>query len=168
VRRTLATEQGKALYQQRQHIIASIFGSTKHNRVAGSPVTNGEMFFGREDVFAFINGKLSGRHRDNVVVLYGQRRTGKTSVLYQLEQHLESPHACVFIDLHRLALGGLRDRSADPCHRPQATSESTSRARTRRSSWRSPGDRGDGARRRAVRSQPRGRPASPASHTARR
>ena len=28
----LATEHGKALYQQRQHIIESVFANTKHNR----------------------------------------------------------------------------------------------------------------------------------------
>src|SRR4029079_17809000 len=32
MRRVLATEHGKALYQQRQHIIESVFANTKHNR----------------------------------------------------------------------------------------------------------------------------------------
>jgi hypothetical protein len=32
MREALSTEHGKALYQQRQHIIESIFGHTKHNR----------------------------------------------------------------------------------------------------------------------------------------
>jgi hypothetical protein len=32
MRRVLATEHGKALYKQRQHIIESVFGNTKHNR----------------------------------------------------------------------------------------------------------------------------------------
>ena len=57
--------------------------------IAGSPVTGTEMFYGRQDVFAFVQRNLIGRHRDTPVVLYGQRRTGKTSVLYQLHRHLE-------------------------------------------------------------------------------
>jgi transposase len=32
MRRVLATEHGRALYRQRQHIIESVFGHTKHNR----------------------------------------------------------------------------------------------------------------------------------------
>ena len=32
MRRVLATEHGKALYHQRQHLIESLFGNTKHNR----------------------------------------------------------------------------------------------------------------------------------------
>lgn len=75
--------------------------------IAGNPVTGTEMFFGREDVFAFIRQTLIGQHRDNVVVLYGQRRTGKTSVLYQMSRHLDRRYLCIFIDLHSLALDGL-------------------------------------------------------------
>jgi hypothetical protein len=65
------------------------------------------MFFGREDVFEFIREALTGRHRDNVIVLYGQRRTGKTSVLYQMGRHLDVHYMCIFVDLHGLALEGL-------------------------------------------------------------
>ena len=49
--------------------------------IAGSIVTGEEMFFGRQDVFSFVRRHLTGLHRDSPVVLYGQRRTGKTSVL---------------------------------------------------------------------------------------
>jgi hypothetical protein len=75
--------------------------------IAGNPVTGTEMFFGREDVFTFIREALTGRHRDNVIVLYGQRRTGKTSVLYQMRHHLDPRYLCIFVDLHGLALEGL-------------------------------------------------------------
>lgn len=74
--------------------------------IAGSPVTGTEMFYGREDVFTFIRRNLIGQHRDTPVVLYGQRRTGKTSVLYQLHRHLDASYRCVFIDLHGLNLRG--------------------------------------------------------------
>jgi hypothetical protein len=75
--------------------------------IAGSPVTGTEMFYGREDVFAFIRRNLIGRHRDTPVVLYGQRRTGKTSVLYQLHRHLDPSYRCIFLDLHGLNLHGM-------------------------------------------------------------
>ena len=75
--------------------------------IAGSPVTGAEMFYGRQDVFSFVQRNLIGRHRDTPVVLYGQRRTGKTSVLYQLHRHLDARYRCVFIDLHGLNLRGM-------------------------------------------------------------
>ncbi len=75
--------------------------------IAGNPITGSEMFFGREDVFTFIHQALSGKHQDNVLVLYGQRRTGKTSVLYQMRSRLGEHYLPVFIDLHGMALDGL-------------------------------------------------------------
>jgi hypothetical protein len=65
------------------------------------------MFFGREDVFRFVRQALTGQHRDNVIVLYGQRRTGKTSVLYQMRRHLDTRYLPIFVDLHGLALEGI-------------------------------------------------------------
>jgi hypothetical protein len=67
------------------------------------------MFFGREDVFSFVRRNLTGRHRDTPIVLYGQRRTGKTSVLYQMHRHLDPRYRCVFIDLHGLNLNGMEN-----------------------------------------------------------
>ena len=75
--------------------------------IAGNPVTGTEMFFGREDVFDFVRQTLMGQHRDNVIVLYGQRRTGKTSVLYQMRSHIGARYLCVFTDLHGFALEGI-------------------------------------------------------------
>lgn len=75
--------------------------------IAGSPVTGSEMFFGREDVFTFVRQVLIGKHRDNIIVLYGQRRTGKTSALYQLPAHLGQHYLCVFIDLQSLQLDSI-------------------------------------------------------------
>ena len=72
--------------------------------IAGNPVTGEEMFFGREDIFDFIRRTLTGRHRDQVIVLYGQRRTGKTSILYQLHRRLDPRYLCIFIDLHGLLM----------------------------------------------------------------
>jgi ABC transport system ATP-binding/permease protein len=75
--------------------------------IAGSAVKGAEMFFGRDDVFSFIQRNLIGRHSNHPLVLYGQRRTGKTSVLHQLHRHLGSGYWCVLADLHGLSLDGL-------------------------------------------------------------
>ena len=52
--------------------------------IVGSPVDRQEMFFGRADVMARIKRQL-GTHA-NVILLEGNRRTGKTSILRQLEE----------------------------------------------------------------------------------
>jgi hypothetical protein len=75
--------------------------------IAGSPVTGAEMFFGRADVFEFVGRHLLGRHRDSPIVLYGQRRSGKTSILYQLQRHLDPAYRCVIIDLHGMQFGNV-------------------------------------------------------------
>ena len=53
--------------------------------IVGSPIDREEMFFGREDVINKIRRQLSTRHRANVVLLEGNRRTGKTSILGRLQ-----------------------------------------------------------------------------------
>ncbi len=75
--------------------------------IAGSPIKGSEMFFDREDVFEFVQQTLIGQHRDNILVLYGQRRTGKTSILYQMHLRLDPRYLCIFVDLHGLALEGI-------------------------------------------------------------
>ena len=42
-------------------------------------------------------------------MLQGQRRSGKTSVLYQVQRHLPPAYRCVPIDLHGLSLNGIGD-----------------------------------------------------------
>ena len=75
--------------------------------VVGSPITQSAMFFGREDVFDFVRRTLVGRYEDNVIVLYGQRRTGKTSVLYQMRHHLDPWYMPILIDLQGLSLDSM-------------------------------------------------------------
>ncbi|MBN1812622.1 MAG: SUMF1/EgtB/PvdO family nonheme iron enzyme [Anaerolineae bacterium] len=75
--------------------------------IAGNPITGSEMFFGRQDVFRFIRETLVGRYQDNAIVLYGGRRTGKTSVLYQMGRYLDPKYVPVFVDLQAVSLGGL-------------------------------------------------------------
>ncbi len=50
--------------------------------VAGGPITDKERFFGREDIFQFIIKAFSEETRN--IVFYGGRRTGKTSICFQI------------------------------------------------------------------------------------
>jgi outer membrane protein assembly factor BamB/HEAT repeat protein len=72
----------------------------------GTPVRTTEMFYGRGDDLEFLREKLTNTANNTVVMLTGQRRAGKTSLIYQLtnERQLLSPHCAVLIDLQTLAL----------------------------------------------------------------
>jgi len=64
----------------------------------GPPVA-GAAFHGRKDVFHFVKESLS-TPQQRVIVLYGQRRIGKTSILLELPRHLPSDKFhCVYFDL---------------------------------------------------------------------
>jgi AAA+ ATPase superfamily predicted ATPase len=52
--------------------------------VAGNPVSDSSAFIGRADVLREVLRVLR-RPQDNAIVLYGQRRIGKTSLLQHLE-----------------------------------------------------------------------------------
>jgi phosphate transport system substrate-binding protein len=67
--------------------------------IVGPPVTDQTKFFGREDIIQEIEQILRYPTR-NWVILYGQRRIGKTSLLRQLEQRLPTPpFFTVYVDL---------------------------------------------------------------------
>ena len=67
--------------------------------VTGTPLKTDSVFVGREDVFSFIQENLLGVHQNNVIILHGQRRTGKTSVLYRLGDVMRDTHYGVLIDM---------------------------------------------------------------------
>ena len=67
--------------------------------VTGTPLKSDDVFVGRADVFAFIRENLLGAHQNNVIILHGQRRTGKTSVLYRLRTTMADTHIAVLIDM---------------------------------------------------------------------
>jgi ABC-type multidrug transport system ATPase subunit len=77
--------------------------------IAGNPIRTRDMFFGREDVFQYVRQHLVGRYQDNIIVLHGQKRTGKTSVLYQIMNRglLGDQYTPVYIDLQGLIQPGL-------------------------------------------------------------
>lgn len=77
--------------------------------VTGTPLRTGDMFVGRGAILQFIRDRLLGTFQNNVIVLYGQRRTGKTSILYQLGRVLHDSHVCVLVDMQGKAARGLVD-----------------------------------------------------------
>jgi tetratricopeptide (TPR) repeat protein len=84
--------------------------------VIGVPLTNDASFYGRQDFFNFIKGVLEAA-KQNVIVLYGQRRIGKTSVLHRAAKWLEEQGSFlpVYYDLQgkeRLNLGEVLENLA--------------------------------------------------------
>jgi tetratricopeptide (TPR) repeat protein len=84
--------------------------------VIGVPLTNDAAFYGRQDVFNFVKDVLDAE-KQNVIVLYGQRRIGKTSVLHKAAKWLENQGSFfpVYFDLQgkeRLNLGEVLENLA--------------------------------------------------------
>lgn len=63
--------------------------------IIGPPIDEPELFFGRESLFRFIEDNLSNNQR--VILLHGQRRIGKSSVLKQIPKQVRLDHQFVFI-----------------------------------------------------------------------
>ena len=85
--------------------------------IAGLPLPPGSnLFVGRRDIFDWLENKLS-HEQNNVLVLHGGGRTGKTSILKHLQagplgkklrERNKSPIFPIFIDLHKLADQGTK------------------------------------------------------------
>lgn len=72
--------------------------------VVGTPLkANSPLFFGRADVVEFVQDSLAAAHRNNLVLI-GQRRTGKTSLLKQLPARLGESYMPVYLDGQSLGL----------------------------------------------------------------
>jgi len=63
--------------------IAKELGASPY--IVGSPIDRKEMFFGRDKIIDRIQRQLSPDHRANIILLEGNRRTGKTSILKRLQ-----------------------------------------------------------------------------------
>jgi hypothetical protein len=85
--------------------------------VVGKPLTpaSESLYVGREDIFMWIEENLLGKTQPHTLILYGQRRMGKTSTLYQLvggqrgrtiREYPGKPIYPVYIDLQSLAGSG--------------------------------------------------------------
>jgi hypothetical protein len=72
--------------------------------VVGTPLQGGSrLFFGRADLLAFIEENLAAAHHNNLVLI-GQRRTGKTSLLKQLPTRLGDGYLPIYLDGQSLGL----------------------------------------------------------------
>ena len=73
--------------------------------IVGNPIRTRDMFFGREDDFRFVKNKVDNEKYGSLIVLFGERRAGKTSVLYQiLGGRLGPKYLPVFIDMQAMAI----------------------------------------------------------------
>ncbi|MEM7113401.1 MAG: phosphotransferase [Chloroflexota bacterium] len=90
------------------------FNHVNNPYVVGKPLTQASemLYVGREDVFRWVEENLLGKTQPHTLILYGQRRMGKTSTLYQLvggergkaiREYPNYPIYPVYIDLQRLA-----------------------------------------------------------------
>ena len=79
--------------------------------IAGNPVGGQKSFIGRKDVFKDVLRVLKSAN-ENALVLFGQRRIGKTSILQELSHRLpqEGPYCPVYFDLQDKAAGILSKR----------------------------------------------------------
>ncbi|RME43525.1 MAG: ATP-binding protein, partial [Chloroflexi bacterium] len=65
-----------------------------------TPLTGENGFYGRTDILRFVHNTLASPYQ-RVIVLYGQRRIGKTSLLYQLSRphHIPPGFEPIYFDL---------------------------------------------------------------------
>jgi hypothetical protein len=78
--------------------------------IVGNPIKDPKMFFGREDDFLYVQKKFSGGKEGGMIVLCGARRSGKTSVLFQiLNGRLGDDFLPVLIDMQSMAIRDDRD-----------------------------------------------------------
>ncbi len=73
--------------------------------IAGNPIKDRKLFFGREDDFAYIRQKVGGSRKGGLFVLCGTRRSGKTSILFQiLGGRLGKDFVPVLIDMQSMTV----------------------------------------------------------------
>src|SRR5215469_5795167 len=65
----------------------------------GTPVEEKEMFFGRRELLERIHSEVTSGPLGQCFVLYGQKRSGKSSVLRQLEKRLRPPNLAIHLSL---------------------------------------------------------------------
>jgi len=73
--------------------------------ITGGPLADpaGVGFYGRRDIYDFVKESLNAKQR-NPILLYGQRRIGKTSILRQMPNYLPGDLVIVYFDLQGKAL----------------------------------------------------------------
>lgn len=73
--------------------------------IVGNPIRTEKMFYGREDDFRYVKTKLEGANQGVVIVFCGERRVGKSSILYQLlNGRLGDRFIPVFVDMQEMVI----------------------------------------------------------------
>jgi hypothetical protein len=73
--------------------------------IVGNPIRTEQMFYGREDDFRYVRTKLEGTSQGIVIVFCGERRVGKSSILYQVAGGRLGPRFIpVFVDLQEMVI----------------------------------------------------------------
>ena len=73
--------------------------------IVGNPIRTAKMFYGREDDFRYVRTKLEGTNQGVVIVFCGERRAGKSSILYQVAGgRLGERFIPVFVDLQEMVI----------------------------------------------------------------
>ncbi|NJL59031.1 MAG: hypothetical protein HC887_04640 [Desulfobacteraceae bacterium] len=84
----------------------SSFRKIENPYIVGNPIKSKELFFGRQDEFRFIKDQIAGRKGTKVILLKGGRRSGKTSILKQIEAghipEIREVGEAVFCDFHQM------------------------------------------------------------------
>ncbi len=87
-----------------------MFNPITNPYIVGNPIKTKSMFYGREDDFEFIRRKLESGSKSYIIVLSGERRSGKTSILFQiLNGELGENFLPILIDMQTMA--GLKNES---------------------------------------------------------
>ena len=74
--------------------------------IVGNPVRGRAMFFGREAEFALVQKRFGASDHGGLLVFCGERRSGKTSILFQILDHRLGPDFIpVLIDMQSMAVG---------------------------------------------------------------
>ena len=73
--------------------------------IVGNPIRSEKMFFGREDDFRYVRTKLEAASQGVVIVFCGERRVGKSSILYQvMNGRLGDRFIPVFVDMQEMVI----------------------------------------------------------------
>lgn len=73
--------------------------------IVGNPVRSAKMFYGRQAEFGYVRQRFLDSDRGGLLVFCGERRSGKTSILFQiLDGRLGSDFVPVLIDMQSMAI----------------------------------------------------------------
>lgn len=73
--------------------------------IVGNPIRTETMFYGREDDFRYVRTKLEGVSQGVVIVFCGERRVGKSSILYQvMNGRLGDRFIPIFVDMQEMVI----------------------------------------------------------------